>query len=436
VNSHNTRRWLVGATAATTALALAGCAGGGDGGGGDVSELSVYIDSTPSSVDLWEGLEAAYEAENPDIDIKLETHPAGGEGDNLIKTRLSTGDMSDLFWYNSGSLMQALNPDQTLVPLGDEDWAGSLNENFVDAVSTDNGLYGAPVGTSFAGAVIYNKDIYSELGLEIPRSWDEFMANNEAIKAAGKVPVVQTYGDTWTSQLFVLGDFFNVAAQDPDWAEEYTAGNRKYADEPALAGFQYLQEVSEAGLLNEDFASAIYDDGVRMIAEGEAAHYPMLTGNVAAAVGANFPDADASIGVFPIPGQSADSNGLTVWMPNGVYVPKTTEGDKLEAAKDFIAWLVSPESCAVQAEATTLGGPFVVDGCELPDDASTLVKDMQPYFDEGNTGLALEFLSPIKGPALEQITVEVGSGIRSAQDGAALYDEDVIKQAQQLGLDW
>ena len=48
---------------------------------------------------------------------------------------------------------------------------------------------------------------------------------------------------------------------------------------------------------------------------------------------------------------------------------------------------------------------------------------------------ALEFLSPVKGPALEQITVEVGSGLRSAEDGAKLYDEDVKKQAQQLGLE-
>ena len=57
------------------------------------------------------------------------------------------------------------------------------------------------------------------------------------------------------------------------------------------------------------------------------------------------------------------------------------------------------------------------------------------YFQEGgHSAPALEFLSPIKGPALEQITVEVGSGIRSAADGAALYDEDVKKQAQQLGL--
>jgi raffinose/stachyose/melibiose transport system substrate-binding protein len=35
---------------------------------------------------------------------------------------------------------------------------------------------------------------------------------------------------------------------------------------------------------------------------------------------------------------------------------------------------------------------------------------------------------------LEQITVEVGSGLKSAAEGAALYDKDVKKQAQQLGL--
>ena len=63
------------------------------------------------------------------------------------------------------------------------------------------------------------------------------------------------------------------------------------------------------------------------------------------------------------------------------------------------------------------------------------VEDLSATSTRGNVTPALEFLSPIKGPALEQITVEVGSGIRSAEDGAALYDQDVKKQAQQLGLE-
>ena len=59
---------------------------------------------------------------------------------------------------------------------------------------------------------------------------------------------------------------------------------------------------------------------------------------------------------------------------------------------------------------------------------------MQPYLDNKKVSPALEFLSPIKGPNLENITVEVGSGISPAEKGAAQYDEDVKKQAQQLGL--
>ena len=47
---------------------------------------------------------------------------------------------------------------------------------------------------------------------------------------------------------------------------------------------------------------------------------------------------------------------------------------------------------------------------------------------------ALEFVSPIKGPNLEKILIQVGSGISTAAQGAALYDDDVKKQAQQLGL--
>jgi raffinose/stachyose/melibiose transport system substrate-binding protein len=59
---------------------------------------------------------------------------------------------------------------------------------------------------------------------------------------------------------------------------------------------------------------------------------------------------------------------------------------------------------------------------------------MLPYFESGKTAPALEFLSPVKGPSLPQITTEVGSGIKSAKEGAKLYDRDVEKQAKQLGL--
>ena len=435
--SRRSRRTMlaVGASGLALGLTLAGCSTGGGSSDGSV-ELSYLVDNAESTVATAEALAEAFNAEHEgEITVKVDTRPQGAEGDNLVKTRLSTGEMADVFAYNSGSLFQALNPDQTLVDLSDQDFVDKFDENFVKVVSGENGVYGVPMGQSMGGAILYNKDIYAELGLQVPTTWDEFVANAEAVKAAGTAaPIIQTYGDTWTSQLFVLGDFANVLAEDEDWAEKYTNNEAKYVDEPAFAGFRHLEELGEAELFNEDFASATYDDGVRMIATGEGAHYPILTFASGPLV-LNHPDAVDKVGTFPIPGESAENNDLTVWMPGAVYIPKSTEGEKLDAAKTFLEWLSTPESCEIQSESSAPQGPFVVEGCELPDDAPAMVTDMQPYFDEERTNLALEFLSPIKGPALEQITVAVGSGITPAAEGAKQYDDDVTKQAQQLGLD-
>ncbi|MFC5379443.1 ABC transporter substrate-binding protein [Aquipuribacter nitratireducens] len=440
------------AAAVTAALlapvfALAAC--GDDAGsesGGDASdaagsaepvELSILIDDAENSLLLFEGLTEAYTEQNPNVTFSVETRPGGGEGDNIVKTRLATGDMTDLFFYNSGSLLAALNPSQTLVPVTDQPWVDNLNDAFVQAVSADEDVFGAPVGSNMAGGMFYNEAIYEELGLDVPTTWEEFMANNEVIAAeTDAAPVVQTYQDTWTSQLFVLGDFHNVLADNPDWAEQYTANEVKYAsDESAIQGFEHLQEVYDAGYLNEDFASATYPEGLEKIATGEGVHYPMLSFAVSELV-ANFPDQAEDVGFAALPGDDADSYGLTVWTPGGMYLPQSTEGAERDAALDFMGFVASPEACEVQTAAAQPTGPYAVEGCELPADVPNAVQDLQAYFDtEGQTSPALEFLSPIKGPALEQITVEVGSGIRSAEDGAALYDEDVEKQAQQLGIE-
>jgi raffinose/stachyose/melibiose transport system substrate-binding protein len=426
----------IGAGGLALSLALAGCSAGGSESEGGKTSLTFLVDNGEATVATAQALADAFTEENPDIGIEVETRPQGADGDNVVKTRLATGEMDEIFQYNSGSLLQALNPDETLVNLDGEAYVDKFDENFIESVSTDNGVYGVPMGQSMAGAVIYNKDIYEELGLEVPTTWDEFISNSEAIKAAGTAaPIVQTYGDTWTSQLFVLGDFNNVLADDPDWAQKYTDNEAKYVDEPALAGFEHLQEAFEKDLYNEDFASATYADGVSMVATGAGAQYPILTFAASQLMTTN-PEAADVVGTFPLPGPDEATNGLTVWMPtNTVYVPKSTEGDQLEASKKFLEFLTTPESCDIQSETTSPQGPFVIEGCDLPDDVPAMISDMQPYFDEGKTNLALEFLSPIKGPALEQITVAVGSGITTAPDGAAQYDEDVKKQAQQLGIE-
>lgn len=425
-----TRRALVGLTASLMAMTgMVGIAAA------QQTTLTLFSPNDQAAVAYTEAMVADFEASHPDIKVEIEVGPGGTERDNMVKSRLATGTMSDVFVYNTGSLFQAINPIQTTVDLSSEAWQADLQDSFKQTVTaTDGTLHGVPYGQAMGGGMLYNKKVYEELGLSVPTTWAEFMANGEKIKAAGKVAVIQTFGDSWTSQLFVLADYFNVQAAEPDFAALYTKNEAHYAgNAAATGGFQKQADVFNAGFLNEDFGAAVLDDGLRMLAQGDGAHYPMLTFAVGT-IAQNFPDQLNDIGFFAIPGPDAAKNGATVWMPTGLYI--SAKSPNIEAAKQLVAFVASKEGgCDPWVKLNAITGPFLIKGCELPASVPTAVTDIQTYFSaEGRTAPALEFLSPVKGPNLENITVEVGSGIRTPDDAAALYDEDVKKQAQQLGL--
>ena len=397
--------------------------------------LTWYVDDNNVTQARLQGLIDAYAAVKPNVTIEIETHPGGTEGDNLVKTRLATGDMPDIFYYNSGSLLQALNPAETLVDLSAEPFVANLQESYLPTVSAGDAIVGVPTEGSLGGGILYNKNIYDDLGLTVPTTWAEFAANNDAIKQAGTAaPICATFKDTWTSQLFVLADFYNVQVANPTFAADYTANKAHYADTPAAqAGFAHLQEAFEKEWWQEDFGADTFDIGQQKLAEGACAHYPMLTFAVGTIV-ENFPDMKDAIGFFGQPGDDAATNGATIWMPAATYIPQTTTGAQLDAAKAFLNFIGTVEGCEAMTAGVAPSGPYVVKGCSLPDDVPQAIKDIQPYIDGGNNSPALEFLSPVKGPSLENLTTAVGSGINTAEEAAALYDQDVEKQAQQLGL--
>jgi raffinose/stachyose/melibiose transport system substrate-binding protein len=396
--------------------------------------LTYLVDNSQDSTDRAQGLANAYMALHPTVTILLEQRPQGTEGDNVVKTRLATGDMDDVFFYNSGSLLQALHPADTLVDLAAEPFIANIAESFLPTVSQGSGIYGVPTGTALGGGILYNRKVFTDHGLKVPTTWAEFEANNEVLKAAGIAPVGATFDgtSTWTSQLFVLADYYNVQAAIPDFAEQYTTNKIKYATTPAaLAGFQHLQEGFDKGWWQKDFGSATFDDGLNMLAAGEIAQYPMLSFALST-IAANHPDKIQDIGFFAQPGTDAANNGATIWMPAGTYIPKTSK--HIDEAKDFLAFIASAAGSDAQTAAAAPAGPYLVKGSSMPAETLPAVLDILAYIDANKAAPALEFVSPVKGPSLEQITVAVGSGLTPAADGAALYDLDVEKQAKQLGL--
>jgi len=396
--------------------------------------LTYLVDNSQNTLDTTNALANAYMTLHPNVIITIEQRPQGSDGDNVVKTRLATGTMDDLFFYNSGALLQALNPSTTLVDLSNEPFMANVVDSFKPTVSQNGEVFGVPTGTALGGGILYNKKVFAQLGLSVPKTWADFEANNDKIKAAGITPVVATYGpnSTWTSQLFVLADFYNVAQADPTFAADYTANKAKYATTPAaMAGFNYLAEGFQKGWYEKDYATTELEPGLKLLADGKAAQYPQLS-FVLSTIATDSPTEVNDIGFFAQPGTDASKNGATIWMPAGTYIPKTSKN--ISAAEDFLAFIASQAGVDAINAKVPPQGPYLIKGTTLPANVLPAVNDINAYIQAGNSEPALEFLSPVKGPSLEQICIAAGTGQMTGAQAAAAYDQDVEKEAKQLNL--
>jgi len=111
------------------------------------------------------------------------------------------------------------------------------------------------------------------------------------------------------------------------------------------------------------YYAAKFADGVRMVATGEGAHYPMLTFAIGA-IAQDYPEKLKDVGFFAMPGDDAAKNGLTVWMPAAVYIAKTTQHP--DEARKFVAMIASKKGCDIRSTANGATGPYLIKGCTLP----------------------------------------------------------------------
>lgn len=397
----------------------------------EIIELSYLIPNNLNTA----GVEAvcALAEEKLGIHVELEV-VSGADLQTIIMTRLAAGDANDLIYGNAGSYLQTFAPEEYFIDLSSQTWADRITDSYKNIVTIDGGLYGIPAENMSSIGIFYNKDIYEKYNLEVPQTWDEFIANCDTLKQAGEVAVIGSFGDSWTTQVPFLGDNGNLLAKEPDFVDAYNRGEWKYAtSEAGLYSWQKLADL--APYYNEDYLATTFNDALDRLANGEGAHYfgfSSILGTIREAYGSDV----NKIRAFANPDDDPEITTLTVGMPCAIYGNKNSE--KVDAILRFMEFYISDEALNAYGAATIPDGAFCVKdytpGFEGGYDAVNI--DMKPYVDNGKTALMLEALSPVKGGNCAAICQEVGSGIISAEEGAKAYDDDCVKQAIQLGLDW
>jgi len=355
-------------------LAAAACAPGDDddAAGDESPEPTGDIQTDPSQMGdvtlvVWdqevrggqneqiEALNAQFQEMYPNITIDRVSRSF----DDLMTTlqlALTGDDAPDVVQANnSRSSMGAFVEADLIIPLDDYAEAYGWDERFPESVRavasySDDGvtfgegsLYGVAQQGEMVG-VFYNKAKLAALGIEVPQTWEEFLAALETAKAAGEVPLPFGNLDQWPG-IHVYGAVMNREVP-PEEVRDLGFG-REGADWTSPENVAAAAEISgfvDAGYFTEGFNGAGYDPVWAEFGNGTGVF--LIAGTWLLA------DLEAALGddlgfMLPPPreGQPPIATGATS-LPFAV----TSANEHPDAAAAYIDFITNDEAMTIVAE--------------------------------------------------------------------------------------
>ena len=118
----------------------------------------------------------------------------------FIQSAIASGETPDMFTWWTGGVYKDLVASGAIAEL-DGIWedilaTGDFVESTRDFYKVGDHIYGVPLHLS-RWVAFYNKAQFAEVGIEVPKTWDELMAAADALLAAGHAPFHATVQDGW-----------------------------------------------------------------------------------------------------------------------------------------------------------------------------------------------------------------------------------------------
>ncbi|PKL12987.1 MAG: hypothetical protein CVV52_07820, partial [Spirochaetae bacterium HGW-Spirochaetae-8] len=213
---------------------------------------------------------AGFEAANPGIKVEFEFQK---DASNVIKVKLASGEVPDITTVvNQDLIDQGIYMDLSNAAF----WNRILPS--VKDLCTDlrTGKQYKVATNVTMGGLFYNKAIFTQLGLSDAQTWEQFVANLEAIKKAypDKTPLFLGGKDSWTLGHFVEFWAHGIVKQQlgiPESRKAFLNNTVKWdAPNGIMENFaRALLELRDKGLLNTDAITATYDNQKEAFASGE-----------------------------------------------------------------------------------------------------------------------------------------------------------------------
>jgi multiple sugar transport system substrate-binding protein len=327
--------------AAAAALALSACGSGGSGGGGDqtadgpvtLTLAGWSLASTPEFQTLADG----FHEENPDVTVEVLEYDATNYDTQMVAD-LSAGSAPDLYVQKNLKNFITYQAGGQLLDVSDVAEGLDDDVNGVSAYEVDGKTWAIPYRQD-SWVLYYNQDLFDAAGVEYPDgswTWDDYDAAAEQLTAAlGDQGAKGTYQHSWQST--VQG--FALAQTE---GADLLSGDYSYLEpfyERALA----LQDAGAQESLGTVTTNSLTYQS--QFGTQKAAMMPMGSWYVATLIAqqASGEADDFAWSFAPAPQLDESTTGLdstpvTFADPTGIGINPAIDEDKIQAAKDFLAY--------------------------------------------------------------------------------------------------
>ena len=219
-----------------------------------------------------EALIELYTKQNPGVEVVNAT-VTGGSGVNakaVLKTRMLGGNPPDSFQVHAGQELigtwVAADRMKDLTPLfKEEGLMEAFPKGLIKLIGTEDGIWSMPVNIHRSNVVWYMPAKIKEMGIEVPKSWDDFMAVAPKLQKKGIVPLA--LAQNWTANH--LWESVALASLGAENWDALWSGKLAFDSKEGVAAWKLFGEVLK--YTNDDASSLSWQQATDMVVDGRAA---------------------------------------------------------------------------------------------------------------------------------------------------------------------
>jgi raffinose/stachyose/melibiose transport system substrate-binding protein len=279
----------------------------------------------------------AFEAKNPGIKVVF-SPSAPTEYNAALNAKLESGSAGDLITCRPFDASLDLYKKGYLADISSNPGMENFEPVAKSAWSTDDAsaTFCVPMASVIHG-FIYNKDAFAALGLEPPKTEEEFFKVLDAIKADGNyIPMAMGTKDLWEAATMAYQNIGPNYWKGEEGRLALIKGEQKLTDPAWVKPYEVLAKWKP--YLGDGFEAQTYPDSQNLFTLGRAAIYPAGSWEI----GGFNTQAQFKMGAF-LPPVPKDGDPCYISDHTDIAVGMNAKTAHPEETKKLLTWISSPE---------------------------------------------------------------------------------------------